>query len=91
MYRGQRGLGEVGEGKKLQNESNFIILYKCMTTQMVCSYSMYKQKQHVSHLFTIKINLEKLKLTSGLEEEPVCGQLTPTKQTDNFPPYSKAL
>ena len=63
-YRGKRGWEGWGEKGKNNNESNIITLYKCMITQMVCCYSMYKQKQHISHLFTIK-NKFKKRISTG--------------------------
>ena len=42
---------------------------------MVCLYSMYKQKQHVSHLFTIQINFKNT-LTSPCVLVTIVPQLT---------------
>ena len=55
---GKEGWEGSREGKN-NNESNIITLCKCVIMKMVCCYSMCKQKQHVSHLFTIKINFKK--------------------------------
>ena len=56
---------------------------------MVCCYSMYKQKQHVSHLFTIKINLKKKVLLDHLLSSP--GALTQFQHVGMYSPLEILL